>query len=78
MPIALASAVGYVLTGWNAEGLPEWSTGFVYWPAVVGMAATSMLFARVGAKLAHRLDPLLLKRMFALMLVVVGLNFLLS
>lgn len=78
VPIALASAVGYVLTGWNVEGLPEWSTGFVYWPAVVGMAATSMLFARVGAKLAHRLDPQLLKRLFALMLVVVGLNFLLS
>lgn len=77
VPIALAAAVGYVITGWNAEGLPAWSTGFVYWPAVVGMAATSMLFARVGAKLAHRLDPLLLKRLFALMLVVVGCSFLL-
>ncbi|TDQ37882.1 sulfite exporter TauE/SafE family protein [Thiopseudomonas denitrificans] len=76
--IALAAAVGYVVTGWHAEGLPEWSTGFVYWPAVVGMATTSMLFARVGAKLAHRLDPLLLKRLFALMLVIVGLNFLLQ
>ncbi|MFB1009956.1 MAG: sulfite exporter TauE/SafE family protein [Thiopseudomonas sp.] len=78
VPIALAAAVGYVVTGWGAEGLPAWSTGYVYWPAVVGMAATSMVFARVGAKLAHRLDPLLLKRLFALMLVAVGCNFLLQ
>lgn len=78
VPIALAAATGYVLTGWGAAGLPGWSTGFVYWPAVVGMAATSMLFARVGARLAHRLDPLLLKRLFALMLVAVGCNFLLQ
>jgi len=78
VPIALAAAVGYVVSGWSAAGLPNWSTGFVYWPAVVGMAATSMLFARVGAKLAHRLDPLLLKRLFALLLVAVGCNFLLQ
>lgn len=77
VPIALAAAIGYVVTGWNAEGLPAWSTGFVYWPAVLGMATTSMLFARVGARLAHRLDPLLLKRLFALMLVIVGCSFLL-
>ena len=77
VPIALAAAIGYVVTGWGMQGLPAWSTGFVYWPAVAGLAATSMLFARVGAKLAHRLNPLLLKRLFALMLVVVGCNFLL-
>ncbi len=77
VPVALAAAVGYVVTGWNVEGLPNWSTGYVYWPAVVGMASTSMLFARVGAKLAHRLDQLLLKRLFAVLLVVVGCSFLL-
>ena len=77
VPIALAAAIGYVFTGWGSAGLPDWSTGFVYWPAVVGMASTSMLFARVGARLAHRLDPVLLKRLFALMLLAIGLNFLL-
>lgn len=76
VPIALAAAVGYVVTGWGMQDLPKWSTGFVYWPAVAGLAATSMLFARVGAKLAHRLDPVLLKRLFALMLVAVGCSFL--
>lgn len=77
-PIALVGGLSFAATGWGAEGLPAWSTGFVYWPALAGIAATSMLFARLGASLAHRLDPIKLKRMFALMLLVVGVNFLLG
>jgi uncharacterized membrane protein YfcA len=76
IPIAFTAAVAYVITGWNAEGLPNWSTGFVYWPALVAMASTSMLFARLGVRLAHKLDPILLKRLFALMMLIIGCNFL--
>ncbi len=77
-PIALVGAFSYAATGWSAEGLPAWSSGFVYWPALVGIAATSMFFARVGAKLAHRLNPKRLKQMFSLMLLLIGANFLLG
>jgi uncharacterized protein len=42
----------------------------------VGIAIPSMFFARVGARLAHRLSPRLLKRLFALLLFSVGLSFL--
>ncbi|WP_028238361.1 sulfite exporter TauE/SafE family protein [Stutzerimonas azotifigens] len=76
MPIALFSALGFMYLGWGHEGLPEWSLGYVYLPAVVGIATTSMIFARVGARLAHRLPPRVLKRLFALLLLGVGLNFL--
>jgi len=44
---------------------------------LLGIALTSMFFARFGARLAHRLSPRLLKRLFALLLFGVGLNFLL-
>lgn len=47
----------------------------MYLPAVLGIAMTSMFFARLGARLAHRLSPLLLKRLFALLLLSVGLSF---
>jgi hypothetical protein len=76
MPIALAATMANILTGWNQAGLPEWSTGFVYWPAVVGIALASMPFARVGARLAHSLDTQLLKKLFALLLFIVGIRFL--
>jgi uncharacterized membrane protein YfcA len=42
----------------------------------VGIVLTSVLFARVGANLAHRLDAVLLKKIFAIFLIVVGIRFL--
>ncbi|NWL76388.1 hypothetical protein DM872_05945 [Pseudomonas taiwanensis] len=76
LPIAAASALSFMVLGWNNANLPPYSFGFVYLPALVGIAATSMFFARFGARLAHRLSPRLLKRLFALLLLTVGLNFL--
>ncbi|GIZ12533.1 sulfite exporter TauE/SafE family protein [Pseudomonas sp. NCCP-436] len=76
LPIAIAGALGFIWTGWNNPLLPSWSLGFVYLPALLGIALTSMFFARIGARLAHRLSPRLLKRLFALLLLSVGLNFL--
>lgn len=76
LPIALTGAVTNVFTGWGHTDLPEWTTGFVYWPAVIGIALTSVPCAKVGAKLAHKLDAKLLKRGFALLLLIVGLKFL--
>lgn len=77
-PIAVAGALVFMVTGWQHENLPELSLGYIYLPALMGIALTSVFFARFGAKLAHRLSPLLLKRLFALLLTVVGLSFLLN
>lgn len=77
MPIAVAGALSFIATGWGATPLPDWSLGYVYLPAMVGIAATSVFFAGFGARLAHRLSQRLLKRLFALLLVLVGINFLL-
>ncbi|MCL7462140.1 sulfite exporter TauE/SafE family protein [Pseudomonas sp. NW5] len=77
LPIAVTSALSFMWLGRDASALPEWSVGFVYLPALLGIAATSMIFARFGAQLAHKLSARLLKRLFALLLLGVGLNFLL-
>lgn len=76
LPIAIAGALSFIWTGWGNPQLPEWSLGFVYLPGLLGIALTSMFFARIGARLAHRLPPRLLKRLFALLLFSVGLSFL--
>ena len=78
LPIALAGALGNVWTGWQDPALPELSTGFIYLPALIGIILTSVVFARVGANLAHRLNARILKRTFSIMLLLVGLRFLLS
>ncbi|MFR0674048.1 sulfite exporter TauE/SafE family protein [Enterobacterales bacterium AW_CKDN230030176-1A_HGKHYDSX7] len=76
LPIALASAASFMLLGWQDARLPAHSLGYVYLPAMIGIAVTSMFFARFGARLAHRLSPRLLKRLFAALLFSVGLSFL--
>lgn len=75
LPIALAGSLMNIYKGWNHAQLPEYSLGYVYLPAVVAIALTSIPFARMGAKLSHRLPALLLKRAFALVLVLVGAKF---
>ncbi|WP_416310835.1 sulfite exporter TauE/SafE family protein [Pseudomonas sp. W03] len=76
LPIAIAGAISFIVVGWHNAKLPEMSVGFVYLPALVGIALASMFFARIGARLAHRLPAKVLKRLFALLLFSVGLSFL--
>jgi len=76
LPIALAGTVGFILTGMNENSLPEWSTGYVFWPAVAGVTAASMMFAPLGARLAHTLPIAILRRIFALFLAILGVRML--
>lgn len=73
-PLALAGAAGYIAAGWNIPELPPWSLGFVYVPAFVGISITSMIVAPWGARLAHKLRGVTLRRIFAVFLVVMGLK----
>lgn len=76
LPIAFSGALGYVVNGWSLTGLPEYTLGFVYWPAVIAMAAASFFTAPLGAKLAHSLPIPLLKKCFALLLIGLSLQML--
>ncbi|XZG70251.1 sulfite exporter TauE/SafE family protein [Chitinibacteraceae bacterium HSL-7] len=71
LPIAAAGAAGYVWAGWG-EALPAGTLGFVYLPALAGIALASWPMARFGAALAHKLPVSALKRGFALLLLVVA------
>lgn len=78
MPIAIAGAFGFVMTGWQNPRLPEYSIGYVYLPALLGIAITSVIFAQIGAHWAHRLPAATLKKIFAVLLVVVGTKLLIG
>lgn len=71
-PIALAGSLSYLYTGWQHSLLPERALGFIYLPALTGIILSSVLFAPVGAKLAHSLDTVKLKKVFALLLVILA------
>lgn len=71
-PIAVAGTLGYIANGLFAPDLPPWSIGYVYLPALLGLIVTSVLTAPLGVRLAHRLPVDRLKRIFAILLLVVG------
>ena len=74
VPLAVAGSIGFVVTGLSDKTLPEWSLGYVYLPAMVSIAATSMLMAPVGARLAHRLPVAALKKVFIVLLVALAIK----
>ncbi|TVM18244.1 sulfite exporter TauE/SafE family protein [Oceanidesulfovibrio indonesiensis] len=78
LPIALSGSLGFLLNGLGAEGLPEWSIGYIYLPALIGIVSMSVVTAPFGAKLAHTLPVPTLKKVFAVLLFVVGTRMLWS
>lgn len=78
LPAAIAGTTAYVLTGWDIDTLPDMSLGYVYLPAWLGIGVMSILFAKVGASLTHRLPVPVLKKIFSILLVVLGVKMLLS
>lgn len=76
LPVALAGTVGYVLAGLQATDLPAYTTGYIYWPAFIGISIASIFTASIGAKLAHKLPVNLLKRAFGVLLIILAIKML--
>ncbi len=71
--VAIIGTISYIVSGmFHSSQMPNWSTGYVYWPAWLPVALVSMLVAPWGVKLAHYLSPKILKRIFSLFLLVVA------
>lgn len=78
LPIALAGSFGYFLNGLGVEGRPDWTIGYIYIPALLGIVCMSVVTAPIGAKLAHSLPVGTLKKIFAVLLFIVGTRMLWS
>jgi uncharacterized membrane protein YfcA len=70
--IGLSAAASYASAP-GATGMPAGSLGYVFMPAAIGVVLTSLPMAPFGARLAHRIDGRLLKRIFAGFLVGVAM-----
>ncbi|MDQ8020594.1 MAG: sulfite exporter TauE/SafE family protein [Moraxellaceae bacterium] len=71
-PIAVFGSLGYLWNGTHAEGLPVGSAGYLFIPALVCLMVASVLTAPLGARMAHRLPVVTLKRAFAALLVLLA------
>jgi len=76
LPIAVSATAGYIVAGFGDLRLPPYSVGYVVLPAFIGIVVASTLAAPFGAKLAHRLSEVILRRIFALFVTVLGVRML--
>lgn len=77
-PIAIAGTMGYIYNGLHVPDLPAYAVGYVYLPALAGLIVTSVLTAPLGVHLAHSLPVARLKRIFAILLLIVATRMLVS
>jgi uncharacterized membrane protein YfcA len=71
-PVAVGGTIGYVLIGMNIHLLPAYSLGFVYLPALFWIALSSSITAPLGAKATHHMKTDILRKLFALLLLVLA------
>ncbi|MBM7073822.1 sulfite exporter TauE/SafE family protein [Shewanella sp. 202IG2-18] len=76
--VALAGSVGYIIAGWDVTGLPSGTIGYIYIPALLGIAVTSTIVAPLGVKAAMTWPTKKLKLFFAIFLALVGLELIIS
>ncbi len=74
LAVACIGAVTYVVSGLFNPNMPQWSLGYVYLPALICVVITSFVFARIGAHYSHRVPVKVLKRLFAIVLLVIGVR----
>lgn len=76
MIIAIPSVIGFLVLAAPEAGRPPYTIGYVNLPTFAVTVSMTMITAPLGARLAHRLDPLRLRRIFALLIMVMVLNML--
>ena len=73
LPIAIVGTLSFLLFSQGYTDI-AWASGYIYWPAVALVAPFTVLGAPIGTKLSHVISPNQLRRIFGLLLVVIGLR----
>ncbi|MBI4938376.1 MAG: sulfite exporter TauE/SafE family protein [Nitrosomonadales bacterium] len=71
-PVAAGGTLGYIVTGAKLSTLPAPSLGFVYLPALLWIALATVLAAPLGALAAHHMKAGMLRKLFAVLLLVLA------
>ena len=71
---SIAIYVGYLYSGLNNQQ----TFGFIYTPAILFLTLPSLIFIKLSAGWLLKLDDLLIKRLFSLLLVLIGIMMLLN
>ena len=70
--IAIPSTIVYLLSNTSKYAFPDWSIGMVYLPVFMVFFPLTILGAQVGVILAHKINGLILRRIFAIFLLIMA------
>lgn len=76
--IAIPGMLGFMWAGWNAEGLPIGSFGYVSLPGFAALVPTSVLMAPVGARVANGISRRRLEIFMGCFILTISVRFLIS
>ena len=75
IPLSILGTVMFMITGHLHEATPiPYSTGFIYWPAFIGVAMGSVLLVHFGTWAGTKVNKQLLKRIFSCLLILIALQ----
>ncbi|AEP08788.1 conserved hypothetical protein [Micavibrio aeruginosavorus ARL-13] len=70
--ISIPAMMGFILIGWSAPDRPPFSLGFVNMLAAIMIIPLAVAFAPLGARVAHAIPVDMLRRVFAVFLIIVA------
>ncbi|MFM8491470.1 MAG: sulfite exporter TauE/SafE family protein [Candidatus Methylopumilus sp.] len=74
--IGLGASFGFIKNGLYVKQLPQFSVGYIYLPGLIFITASSLIFVRLATKWIHQISVSLLKKIFAYLLILIGLSML--
>lgn len=78
LPIAIFGAISFIIIGFDASNLPEGNIGYINIPAFFGIGLTTLFSTTLGVHFAHTLPTEILKKVFAVISLTVGVKMLLG
>ncbi|MBU2533465.1 MAG: sulfite exporter TauE/SafE family protein [Alphaproteobacteria bacterium] len=76
--IAIPGMIGFIWAGWNEQGLPLGSIGYVNLLGFIALVPTSVFMAPVGARIAHGVSRRRLEIIMGCFILTISLRFLVS
>jgi uncharacterized membrane protein YfcA len=74
LPISISGTFGYLINGLSFPSPDKYMFGFVYLPAVLLISIASFVTAPYGVNLVHKLPVSIIKKIFALLLIILSLK----
>ena len=74
MLLGTSGMFSFMLGGLGNPSMPEYSLGYIYLPAVIGITTTSFFTSKLGANATAKLPVTTLKKGFAVLLIAIAIN----